>query len=1059
MNLNLRPISLAVLALLSSLTMTATAQEQRRTYIVQLQDQPAATYNGGVSGLAATQPAPGQVFDFRAPSVQEYIRYLGERKTEVLASVGNPTVVANYDVVLNGFAVQLTDAEVLALKSNPAVADVQADTARRLDTISSARFLGLSTSGGLWSKFTGGELVKGENMVIGVVDSGIWPENPAFADRVDADGNPTFDGSGTLAYTSAPASFKGGCQSGEGFEAALHCNNKLIGAKYYNAGFVASPNGSKKNWSEFYSPRDSNIGSNGVSTGHGGHGSHTASTAAGNSGAFATVNGVPMGASTGMAPRARIAAYKVCWTFDDPDAEDGTNASNTCYNSDSVLAIDDAVKDGVNVINYSISGSQTSVNDPVEQAFYRASLAGVFVAASAGNSGPAQAVAHVSPWLTTVAASTHDRSTRAEVTLGSGAKYSGASLNVTPLASAALIRGEDAGLGGGAASLCFSDAGAAAGFNQVKLDPAKVSGKIVICTRGENARVDKSLAVLQAGGVGMVMADNGGGLVSEAHSVPSVHVSAADGAAIKAYAQAQAANASAAISAFAIKSAPAPIMAGFSSRGPNAGDSNMLKPDLTAPGVDVIASVTAALTPAEHALVAAGTMVPPPAYASYQGTSMSSPHVAGLGLLLRQLHPDWSPAAIKSALMTTAYTTLNDNLAGAQNGLLPWAQGAGQVDPNKAADPGLVYDAKKADYVAYQCKVNKPAVQPQSDCTLYGTLDESYNLNLPSITVGGVQNSVTVRRSVTNVGGASATYNATASVPGFSTVVTPSSLTLAPGETAAFTVKLTTAGAASGVWNFGSLTWTDGSHVVRSPIQARTGKSIAATPLLTGDKPSGTRIFPVKATFNGRMTAIKGGLKAPTLGEDVTLAPAPLSSANLKLACAAGADLPNVKVYNVAVPAGTVAARFALRDLDTSTVGDDNDLGVLTPSGAWGFSGNATSNESVQLAGPDAGNYKVCVVAYGGAPSMSHKLLSTVVTTADVGGKFTVALPGKVVANVAASVVATWSGLANDTSYLGGIQFQDLSGNVQATTVINVNTGSATIPVAETERTRAKLID
>jgi hypothetical protein len=584
MNLNLRPISLAVLALMSSLAITATAQEQRRTYIVQLQDQPAATYNGGVSGLTATQPAPGQVFDFRAPSVQEYIRYLGERKTEVLASVGNPTVVANYDVVLNGFAVQLTDAEVLTLKSNPAVADVQADTARRLDTISSARFLGLSTAGGLWSKFTGGQLVKGENMVIGVVDSGIWPENPAFADRVDANGNPTFDGSGTLAYTSAPATFKGGCQSGEGFDAALHCNNKLIGAKYYNAGFVASPNGSKKNWSEFYSPRDSNIGSNGVSTGHGGHGSHTASTAAGNSGAFATVNGVPMGATTGMAPRARIAAYKVCWTFDDPAAEDGTNASNTCYNSDSVLAIDEAVKDGVNVINYSISGSQTSVNDPVEQAFYRASLAGVFVAASAGNSGPAQAVAHVSPWLTTVAASTHDRSTQADVTLGNGAKYSGASLNVNPLGSAPLIRAEDAGLGGGAAHLCVSDAGAAAALGQVQLDPAKVAGKVVICTRGDNARTDKSLAVLQAGGAGMVMADNGGGLVSEAHSVPSVHVSVADGAAIKAYAVAQAANASAGISAFAIKTAPAPIMAGFSSRGPNAGDSNMLKPDLTAPG-------------------------------------------------------------------------------------------------------------------------------------------------------------------------------------------------------------------------------------------------------------------------------------------------------------------------------------------------------------------------------------------------------------------------------------------------------------------------------------------
>ncbi len=136
-----------------------------------------------------------------------------------------------------------------------------------------------------------------------------------------------------------------------------------------------------------------------------------------------------------MAPRARVAAYKVCWTYDDPAATDGTNARTAASTRDSVKAIDDAVKDGVNVINYSISGSQTSVADPVEQAFYRASLANVFVAASAGNSGPANAVAHISPWLTTVAASTHDRTFQADVTLGNGAKYFGASLNTDAAAA------------------------------------------------------------------------------------------------------------------------------------------------------------------------------------------------------------------------------------------------------------------------------------------------------------------------------------------------------------------------------------------------------------------------------------------------------------------------------------------------------------------------------------------------------------------------------------------------------------------------------------------------
>jgi len=1051
MTMKLRPAALAVLAVLSSLTLSVGAQEARKTYIVQLSDQPATTYVGGISGYPATQPAPGAVFDYRDPNVQNYVRYLGDRKADVLASVGNPTVIANYDVVLNGFAALLTDSEVLALKNNPAVADVQADSMRRMDTISTPRFLGLSTAGGLWSQFAGGSQVKGENLVVGIVDGGIWPENPAFADRVDSNGVPTFDASGTLAYTSAPASFTGGCVAGEGFDPATHCNNKLVGAKYYNAGFLAS--GRPKNWTEFYSPRDSNIGSDGVTSGHGGHGDHTASTAAGNSNVPAVVAGIPMGPASGIAPRARVAAYKVCWTYDDPAATDGTGASNSCFNSDSVQAIDDAVKDGVNAINFSISGSQTTVNDPVEQAFYRASLAGVFVAASAGNSGPANAVAHISPWLTTVAASTHDRNLVADATLGSGAKYTGASLNTHALPQTTLVRAEDAGVGGGNASLCFSSSPPA---GQVLLDPAKVAGKVVICTRGTNARVDKSLAVLNAGGVGMIMMDNGSGLVAEAHSVPSVHVSSADGTAIKAYALAQGAAATSAIGSFYPGSKPAPVMAGFSSRGPNMGDANVLKPDLTAPGVDIIASVSAALTPAQHSAVVAGSFVPPAAYESYQGTSMSSPHVAGLSLLLRQSHPDWSPAAIKSALMTTAYSTLNDGLAGAQNGLLPWSQGAGHVDPNKANDPGLVYDMGKADYVQYQCKVNRPAV-PAADCTSFGTLDETYNLNLPSITVASALGGVgtTVRRKVTNVGPA-ATYTASAVLPGFTAVVSPSSLTLATGQTGSFTVKLTPNGAPANTWQFGSLTWNDGSHSVRIPVQAKVGKAVTAPSLLSGDKTSGSRLFPVLTGFSGRMGYAKGGLKAASFGDAVTLEAKAISSATLKTLCTAGVDTANVKVYKVTVPAGAVAAKFALFQND-SGASDDHDLGVLAPGGAWSYSGNDGSNESVQLASPAAGTYNVCVVAYGSLTpqAMVHKLASWVVTTADVGGKFVVAVPGKVVAGNNTTVGVSWSGLDNNQSYVGAAQFLDLNGVVQATTLVNVSTGSAAVPIAETDRVAA----
>jgi len=1057
MKMTLRPIALAAILLLSGIALNSVAQEVRRPYIVQLQDQPAATYTGGIGALAATQPAAGVAFDYRSRDVQDYVRYLGDRKNDVLVTVASAPVIATYDVVLNGFAAMLTDAEVLLLKNNAAVADVQADVARHLDTVSTPAFLKLTATGGLWSQFAGGSLVKGENMVVGIVDGGIWPENTAFADRVDASGVPTFDPAASLAYVSAPATFAGGCMPGEGFDPLKHCNNKLVGAKYFNAGFLAS--GLNKNWSEFYSPRDSNIGSNGVSSGHGGHGDHTASTAAGNSAVAVVINGVPMGQASGIAPRARVAAYKVCWTYDNSGATDGSNSANSCFNSDSVKAIDEAVKDGVNVINFSISGSQTSVADAVEQAFYRASLANVFVAASAGNSGPANAVAHISPWLTTVAASTHDRNFQADVTLGNAAKYAGASTNTATLAPATLVRAEDVGAGGGNASLCFSASPAA---GQVLLDSAKVTGKVVICTRGTNARTDKSLAVLNAGGIGMVLMDNGAGLVAETHSVPTVHVTSANGSTIKAYAVVQGAAATAALSSFYSQPKPAPIMAGFSSRGPNGGDSNILKPDLTAPGVDIIASVTPALTVAQHAAVAAGTLVPPVRWESYQGTSMSSPHVAGFALLLRQAHPGWSPAAIKSALMTTGYTTLNDGLSGAtgQNGLLPWSQGAGHVDPNKATNPGLVYDARKADYIQYQCKVNRAAVLPATDCVLYGTLDETYNLNLASITVASVTGSATVRRNVTNVGGASATYTASASVPGFSTVVTPASLTLAAGASASFTLKLTATTAPASTWQFGSLSWTDGSHVVRSPVQARVGKTIVAPAEMSSDKVSGSKLFPVMTGFTGRMTANKGGVKDATMGAAVTLIAGGLSSANLKTACVAGADTAAVKVYNVAIPAGTIVARFALRQRDTSGVTDDNDLGLLAPDGTWIYSGNDGSEESVQLASPAAGAYKVCVTAYGSSnPSMTHRLSSWLVTPADVGGKFVVALPSKSVAGSNTTVGMSWSGLDLDQRYVGGAQFLDLNGVVQATTVLRVETGAAAIPAAQSERAMAKLRD
>ena len=387
------------------------------------------------------------------------------------------------------------------------------------------------------------------------------------------------------------------------------CNQKLIGGQHFNASWGGDAALEALRPWEFMSVRDYN-----------GHGTHTASTSGGNNGVAATGPAAVFGTVSGMAPRARIASYKALWSTEDASTASGQTG-------DLVAAIDQAVADGVDVINYSISGSLTNFADPVMVSFLFAADAGVFVAASAGNSGPTTStVAHPSPWMTTVAAGTHNRDGRGSVTLGNGTTYTGASV-ATPVGPKPLIDSTAAGLAGAdpvKVELCYA---AADNGGAAVLDPAKIAGKIVVCKRGVTARVNKSLAVQQGGGVGMILYnDPDSSLNADFHFVPTVHVSKADGLAIKAYAAT--AGATATINASTIVfDALAPLTASFSSRGPLlAGGGDMLKPDVIAPGQDILAAVA------------------PPGNAGrdfnlLSGTSMSSPHVAGLAALLMHKHP------------------------------------------------------------------------------------------------------------------------------------------------------------------------------------------------------------------------------------------------------------------------------------------------------------------------------------------------------------------------------------------------------------------------------------
>ena len=468
----------------------------------------------------------------------------------------------------------------------------------------------------------------------------------------------------------------------------------------------------------------------------------------------------------------------------------------------------------------SFSGSQSFIIDPVEIGYMFAADAGVFTAVSAGNSGPtASTVAHNSPWLTTVAASTHDRSFTRSATLGNGTTFTGPGTGPA-VPSSPLIASTSAGLAGEdpeEVRLCFDGT----------LDPAKVTGKIVACDRGVNARTDKSLAVKNAGGVGMILMNTSpNSLNADFHYVPTIHVSEVDRATILAYITSAGAGATASLVRVTRVSVEAPAMAAFSSNGPaTAGGGDLLKPDITAPGVDIIAAVSPV---ADN-----GNL-----YDAESGTSMSSPHIAGIAALLIGKHPDWSPMAIRSAMMTTA--SQKDNAGNpilgpdGVNNATPLNFGSGHVTPKSAFDPGLVYDSGLADWVQYGCGLGQfQLVFGTGVCDSFGSIDPS-NLNYPTLAVGDLAGTQTLTRTVTNVEaghghgphpGPASNYEVKVSAPaGTNVVVTPKKLKIKPGESKTFTVKITRTSAALGAWTFGSLTWNEKGpkgHSVRSNIAIR----------------------------------------------------------------------------------------------------------------------------------------------------------------------------------------------------------------------------------------------
>ncbi len=672
------------------------------TYVVMMAGDPAASYTGGVAGYAATRPADGEKLDTDDTDVRRYRDYLRGKGNAALRSAGISTSKKQYDygLTFNGFSARLTGAEVAALSAQPGVIGIVEDELRTLDTISTPDFLGLTGEGGAWDLGH-----KGQNVIVGILDSGIWPENPSF--------QATGGRYGRLARWS------GTCQTGDGWDAS-DCNHKLLGARYYNAGWGGDAGVMDAFPYEYNSPRDAD-----------GHGSHTASTAAGSADVEVVVDGQVLGRASGMAPLARIAVYKVCW---------GRSPEGGCFSGDSVAAIEQAVADGVDVINFSISGTSTNFLDPVEIAFLGAADAGVFVAASAGNTPGASTVAHPSPWITTVAAGTHDRYNEATLTLGDGSTYTSASFQTSGTPSLPLVYSGDVGLPDAAAGdpeLCVPGS----------LDPALVEGKMVLCERGVIARIDKSLAVRDAGGLAMILANTSANSINgDIHFVPTIHVDEVAYAEILAYIASAGDAATGELSpGGATVDESAPQRADFSSQGPLGATGDLLKPDIIAPGVDVLAAYSPDVYGRDFDLLS--------------GTSMSSPHIAGLAAVIKSANRGWSPDMIKSAMMTTAYDIPETT---------PFDDGSGHVDPTSALDPGLVYKAGFNQYVGFLCGTGQLDSSVCTDVFGVRVIDPS-NLNQPNIAIGELAGSQTVTRRVTNVTGKTTRFDVTVDAPQGST--------------------------------------------------------------------------------------------------------------------------------------------------------------------------------------------------------------------------------------------------------------------------------------------------
>ncbi|XP_004308189.1 PREDICTED: CO(2)-response secreted protease-like [Fragaria vesca subsp. vesca] len=698
------------------------------------------------------------------------------------------SIIHKYNHAFRGFSAMLTESEASALSGHADVVSIFPDSILELHTTRSWDFIQEAGAEPGGVSYHPRPTTTSDDVIIGVIDTGIWPESPSFND----------EGIGAV-----PSRWKGVCMEGPDFKKS-NCNRKLIGARYYNVemtrignqSHLAAPNGS---------PRDSV-----------GHGTHTTSTAAGARVPDASYYGLAQGTSKGGLPSARIACYKAC-------------SDVGCSGATILKAIDDAIRDGVDMISISIGLSSLFqpdyLNDPIAIGAFHAEQMGVMVICSGGNDGPdPYTVVNTAPWIFTVAASNIDRDFQSSVVLGNGRTFTGSAINFSNLTRSRtypLVFGKDAAAN-------FTPVSEASNCYPGSFDPKKVAGKIVVCVADDQtvSRKIKKLVVDDAKAKGLILIDEEEKTVPFDSGVfPFVNVGDAVGSQILNYINSTKNPRATILPTVDVhRYRPAPTVAYFSSRGPAQLTENILKPDIMAPGVAILAAICPKNEPGS---VPDGEK--PSKFSIKSGTSMACPHVTGAAAFIKSVHRGWTSSMIKSALMTTAtmYNNMKKPLINSTNNYAnPHEVGVGEINPIKALNPGLVFETITENYLEFLCyygykeKDIRLMSNTKFNCPKVSTEKLISNINYPSISVSKLnrhQPVMTIKRTATNVGAPNSTYIAKVNAPvGLVVKVLPEKIVFAEGvRKVSFQVSFYGKEAPTG-YSFGSITWFDGRHSVNT---------------------------------------------------------------------------------------------------------------------------------------------------------------------------------------------------------------------------------------------------